>query len=177
MDKDCMKMRLLAVTGVVCVALLTAACCLFVPIKTNNSAIVPAMILCDGKLESTNLLIAGTWTRLAAIPSRQSFAGTIQIDHLDYTQEENSWDLSFQITDDISDNYLAGGFFYNSKSSFRFTGYGWLYTDKDHSSYVVVTNQFDSQNEDYIVIAPAENEKEARSVCDIMGLSYLQDAE
>lgn len=159
----------------ICVGLLIAGISLFVPIKTSNRITVPAMILCDGKLENTNLSIVGTWTHSIAISSRQSFSGTIQVDCLDYTHQENGWKLDFQMINDSSDNYLTGGFFYNSNSDFHFTGYGWLYTDKNHDYHVLVTNQFDRQNEDYVVVAPAETEEEARAICDIMGLSYLQD--
>lgn len=172
-----MKKKSTIMIGLVCVGLLIVGVCLFVPIKANENITVPAMIICDGKLETenTNLSIAGTWTRSIATPSRQSFAGTIHVDALDYTHRENGWDLNFQVTDDMSGSYLSGGLFYNSNTSSDFTGYGWLYTDKDHDYYVLVTNQFDSQSEDYIVIAPAENEEEARTICSIMGLSYLQD--
>lgn len=169
-----MKKKFIIAIGSVCLILLTTVCCLFVPTKTSDSTTVPAMFLCDGKLESTNFSINGTWTHAIATSSCQTFVGTIQIDRLDYTHKENSWNLNFQITDDMSDEYLAGGFFYNSNSGTDFTGYGCLYTNKDHDYYVLVTNQFDSQKEDYVVIAPAENEAEARNICASMGLNYLQ---
>lgn len=170
-----MKKKPFIAIGSVCLIILIAICCLFVPIKTSDSITVPAMILCDGKLENTNLLIAGTWTRSIAIPSRQSFTGTIQVDSLDYTHKDNSWELSFQITDDISDECLTGGFFYNSSSTSDFTGASWLYTNKAHDYYVLVMNQFGGQNEDYVVIAPAKTKEEAQKICVAIGLSYLQD--
>lgn len=172
-----MKKKTILVIESVCLGLLLAGICLFIPIKTKNSVTVPAVMICDDKaeLESTELSIDGVWKRSIAIPSRQAFTGTIQVDSLDYTYKENGWELDFQIIDEISGNCLAGGFFYNSDSNFRFTGYGQLYTDKKHDYYVLVTNQFDGQGEDYIVIAPAESKEEAQNICTAMGLSYLQD--
>ena len=172
-----MKKKSIVGISVICASLFVVCVCVFVPVKKSEDITVPAIIFSDDKLETdiTNLSIEGIWNRSIANPSHQSFAGVIQVDALDYTHRENSWDLNFQVTDDMSDSYLSGGLFYNSNTSSDFTGYGWLYTDKDHDYYVLVTNQFDSQSEDYIVIAPAENEEEARTICSIMGLSYLQD--
>ena len=108
-----------------------------------------------------------------ATSSRQSFSGKIQIEMLDYTHKEDGWDLNFQVTDDAFINYLSGGFFYNSNSDL--SGYGWLYTDKEHDYYVLVTTHFNNQSDDYIVIAPAETEEEAKHICSMMGLNYLQN--
>lgn len=40
----------------------------------------------------------------------------IQIDMLEYTHKEDTWDLDFQVMDDASDDHLIGGLFYNSGS-------------------------------------------------------------
>ena len=165
------------IIGVVCVCLIITIIYLFIPIKTKESITLPAIIICDGNLqiENTNLTIDGTWTRSIVTSPRQSFSGKIQIEMLDYTHKEDSWDLNFQVTDEASINYLSGGFFYNSNSDLTGSGYGWLYTDKNHDYYVLVTNQFNIQSDDYIVIAPAETVEEAKHICNAMGLNYLQD--
>lgn len=159
------------IVGAVCVCLIIAIICLFIPIKAKESITLPAMIICDGnsQVESTNLTIDGTWTRSIATSPRQSFVGEIQVEMLDYTHKEDGWDLNFQVTGEASINYLSGGFFYNSNSDLP--GYGRLYTDKDHCYYVLVTNQFNNQSDDYIVIAPAETEGEAKRICNAMGLN------
>lgn len=163
--------------GMGCLLLLVVLGGLFVPVKTSANVTVPAMILRDGQLESTGLSIDGTWKHPLANASEQTFSGAIVVDSLEYTHKENTWELDFQLTNDMYDDfygdYLTGGFFYNETG--RFTGYGWLYTDEDHDVYVLVTNRNDSQNEDYIVIAPAESEEEARKICDKIGLNYLKD--
>lgn len=170
-----MKSKKFIIGTAVCICLIILILCLFMPIKTNESITIPAVVISDGNLqvENTNLTIDGTWTRSLATPSCQSFSGKIQIDMLEYTHKEDCWDLNFQVTDEASTNYLSGGFFYNSNSDFE--GYGWLYTDKEHDCYVLVTNQFNNQNDDYVVIAPAETEEAAKRICDVIGLSYLQD--
>ena len=165
------------IIGAVFIFLVITVICLFLPIKTKESITIPAMIICGENLqvEKTDLTIDGAWTRSVVTSSRQSFAGKIQIAMLDYTHKEDGWDLDFQITDEASVNYLSGGFFYNSSSDLTGSGYGWLYTDKDHDYYVVVTNQFNNRSDDYIVIAPAETEEEAKQICSVLDLNYLQD--
>ena len=170
-----MKSKKFIIGTAVCICSIILILCLFMPIKTNESITIPAVVISDGKLqvENTNLTIDGSWTRSLVTPSYQDFVGKIQIDMLEYTFKEDGWNLNFQVTDEASSKYLSGGFFYNSNSDFE--GYGWLYTDKDHDYYVLVTNQFNNQNDDYIVIAPAETEEAAKHICDVMGLNYLQD--
>lgn len=169
-----MKKKSLVWIVVLCVCFMLVGVGLLIPIKSEESVVLPALMICDGESEtqSTNITIAGTWTRSIAIPDRQSFTGKIQIDSLDYTHQENSWDLNFQLTDDITVNCLSGGFFYNDSDS-DFTGYGWLYTNKEHDYYVIVTNQFNNENEDYIVIAPAVTEVDAKQICEAIGLHYF----
>ncbi len=168
-----MKSKKFIIGIAVCVCLLIAVLCLFIPIRTNESVTLPAVVIRDGnsQVEYTTLTIDGTWTHTLAAPSRQSFAGKIQIDMLEYTHKEDTWDLDFQVTDDASANYLSGGFFHNSNSGCE--GFNLLRTDKDHNYYVLDTSRFDEQN-DYIVIAPAETEETAKHICDVMGLHYLQ---
>lgn len=166
-----MKSKKFIIGIAVCVCLLIAVLCLFIPIRTNESVTLPAVMIHDGNLEHTALTIDGTWTHTLAAPSRQSFAGKIQIDMLEYTHKEDTWDLDFQVTDDASANYLSGGFFHNSNSGCE--GFNLLRTDKDHNYYVLDMSRFDEQN-DYIVIAPAETEETAKHICDVMGLHYLQ---
>ena len=86
---------------------------------------------------------------------------------LEYTHKEDTWDLDFKVMDDASGDHLSGGLFYNSGSGFD--GDGWLYTNKEHDGYVLVTSRFDEQD-NYMVIAPAETEEEARHICDVLGL-------
>ena len=166
-----MKSKKLIIGIAVCICLLIAVLCLLTPIKTKESVTLPAVVTHGGNSEHTSLTIDGTWTHTLAAPSRQSFSGKIQIDMLEYTHKEDTWDLDFQVTDDVSDDHLTGGLFYNSGSGFD--GYGWLHTDKAHNYYVLATSRFDEQD-DYIVIAPAETEDAARQICDVMGLHYLQ---
>lgn len=170
-----MKSKKFIIGTTVCICLVISILCLFMPIKTNESITIPAVVISDGNLhiENTKLTIDGTWTRSLVTPSCQSFAGKIQIDMLEYTHKEDGWDLNFQVTNEASTQYLSGGFFYNSNSDFE--GYGWLYTDEDHDYYVLVTNKLNEQNDDYVVIAPAETEEVARHICDVIGLNYLQD--
>ena len=165
-----MKSKKLIIGIAVCVCLLIAALCLFIPIKTNASVTLPAVVIRNGnsQAEHTTLTIDGRWTHTLAAPSRQSFAGKIQIEMLAYTHKEDAWDLDFKVMDDASGDHLSGGFFYNSGSGFD--GSGWLYTDKEHDGYVLVTSRFDAQDDDYIVIAPAETEEAARQICDALGL-------
>lgn len=169
-----MKKRGIALSIILVIALAISVF-LFIPIKAKESVTLPAIIICGEnlKVENTNLTIDGTWTRSMATSSRQSFSGKIQIEMLDYTHKEDGWDLNFQVADDASINYLSGGFFYNSNSDL--SGYGWLYTDKEHDYYVLVTTHFNNQGDDYIVIAPAETEEEAKHICSMMGLNYLQN--
>lgn len=171
---DCMKKKVLFVSAII-LCLIIAITYLFIPIKAKESITLPAIIICGENLqvENTNLTIDGTWTRSMITSPRQSFAGKIQVEMLDYTHKEDGWDLNFQVSDEASINYLSGGFFYNSSSNLP--GYGWLYTDKEHDHYVLVTTHFNNQSDDYIVIAPAETEEEAKHICNIMGLSYLQN--
>lgn len=165
------KKRIIGIA--VCVCLLIAALCLFMPIRANESVTLPAVVFRNGDSEHTTLTIDGTWTHTLAAPSRQSFAGKIQVDMLEYTHKEDTWDLDFQVTDDASGDHLTGGIFYNSGSGFD--GYGWLYTDRAHNGYVLVTNRFDAQDGGYIVIAPAETEEAAEQVCDALGLKRWQE--
>lgn len=160
------KKRIIGIA--VCVCLLIAALCLLMPIRRNETVTLPAVVFRNGDLEHTTLTIDGTWTHTLAAPSHQSFAGKIQVDMLEYTHKEDTWDLDFQVTDDASDSHLTGGLFYNSGSGFD--GYGWLYTDRAHDGYVLVTNRFDAQD-DYIVIAPAETEEAAEQICDALGFT------
>ena len=152
----------------VCVCLLIATLCLFMPIKTNASVTLPAVVIHDGNSEHTTLTIDGTWTHTLAAPSRQSFAGKLQVDLLAYTHRADTWDLDFKVMDDASGDHLSGGLFYNS--GLGLGGDGWLYTSKEHDGYVLVTSRFDEQDDDYIVIAPAETEEAARQICDALGL-------
>lgn len=171
-----MKSKKFIIGTAVCVICLSIAIlCLFMPIKANESVTLPAVVIRkgDSQAEHTTMTIDGTWMHTLAAPSHQSFAGKIQIDMLEYTHKEDTWDLDFQVMDDASDDHLIGGLFYNSGSGFD--GYGWLYTDKNHNGYVLVTSQFDKQDDDYIVIAPADTEEAARYICDILGLHYLQE--
>lgn len=176
MKEVVMKPKKWIIAGTVCVCLIIAMLWIFLPVQTNESITIPAVIICDGNVqaENTNLVIDGTWSRSRFPSSRQSFAGKIQIDRLAYTCKEDCWDLDFQVTEEVSGNCLSGGFFYNSDSDF--TGYGWLYTDKDHDYYVIVTNQFNNEKDDYLVIAPAETKEAAEQICDGMGLNFLQDS-
>lgn len=171
---DCMKKKVLFVFPII-LCLIIAITYLFIPIKAKESITLPAIIICGENLQAdnTNLTIEGTWTRSMITSPRQSFAGKIQIEMLDYTHKEDGWDLNFQVTDEASTNYLSGGFFYNSNSDLL--GHGWLYTDKDHDYYVLVTTHFNTQSDDYITIAPAETEEEAKHICNMMGLNYLQN--
>ena len=172
-----MKKKSIVGISVICASLFVVCVCVFVPVKKSEDITVPAIIFSDDKLETdiTNLSIEGIWNRSIANPSHQSFAGVIQVDALNYTHKESGWNLDFQITNDMSDDCLSGGFFYNSNFNSDFTGYGWLYTDKNHTYYILVTNKYDSLTEDYIVIAPAETKEEARNICNILGLDYLQN--
>jgi len=170
------KKVLFAIVIILC--LIIAITYLFIPIKAKESITLPAIIICGGgenlQVENTNLTIDGTWTRSMVTSPHQSFTGKLQIEMLDYTHKEDGWDLNVQVTDEASTNYLSGGFFYNSNSDLP--GYGWLYTDKDHDYYVLVTTHFNNhQSDDYIVIAPAETEEEAKYICNMMGLNYLQN--
>lgn len=169
-----MKSKKLIIGIAVCVCLLIAALCLFIPIRTKESVTLPAVVIRkgDSQAEHTTLTIDGIWTHTLAAPSRQSFAGKLQVDMLAYTHGEDTWDLDFKVMDDASGDYLIGGLFYNSGSGFD--GYGWLYTDKAHNGYVLVTSRFDAQD-DYIVIAPAETEEAAKQICDVLGLKYWQE--
>ena len=167
-----MKSKKFIIGIAVCVCLLIAALCLFMPIKKNESVTLPAVVIHDGNSEHTTLTIDGTWTHTLAAPSRQSFTGKLQIDMLEYTHKEDTWDLDLQITDDASGNYLSGGSFYNSNSGCE--GFSWLRTDKDHNYYVLDTGRFGEQDDNYIVIAPADTEEAAKHICDVMGLHYLQ---
>lgn len=160
------KKRIIGIA--VCVCLLIAALCLFVPIRTKERVTLPAVVIHDGNSEHTTLTIDGTWTHTLAAPSRQSFAGKLQVDLLAYTHRADTWDLDFKVMDDASGDHLSGGLFYNSGSGLG--GDGWLYTSKEHDGYVLVTSRFDEQDDDYIVIAPAETEEEARHICDALGL-------
>ena len=169
-----MKSKKRVIGIAVCVCLLVAALCLFMPIRTKERVTLPAVVIRSGdsQAEHTTLTIAGTWTHTLAAPSRQSFAGKIQVDMLEYTHKEDTWDLDFQVMDDASGDHLTGGIFYNSGSGFD--GYGWLYTDMAHNGYVLVTGRFDEQD-DYIVIAPAKTEEAAEQVCDALGLKRWQE--
>lgn len=162
------KKRIIGIA--VCVCLLIAALCLFVPIRTKERVTLPAVVIRSGdsQAEHTTLTIDGTWTHTLAAPSRQSFAGKLQVDLLAYTHRADTWDLDFKVMDDASGDHLSGGLFYNSGSGLG--GDGWLYTSKEHDGYVLVTSRFDEQDDDYIVIAPAETEEEARHICDALGL-------
>lgn len=170
-----MKSKKFIIGIAVCVCLLIAVLCLFIPIKTNASMTLPAVVIRNGnsQAEHTTLTIDGTWTHTLAAPSRQSFAGKIQIEMLAYTHKEDAWDLDFQVTDDASADHLSGGFFYNSYSGCE--GFSWLRTDQDHDYYVLDTSRFDAQDDDYIVIAPADTEKAAKHICDALVLHYLQE--
>lgn len=166
--------------GIACLAVVMVLVYLFVPRHTQSSVTQPAMIFQRGESdgERTALTIDGTWTHSRAIPSRQSFTGAIQVEALEYTHKENSWELDFRIfpnTAALPEGYLMGGIFYNSTG--RFEGHGWLYTDPNHDCYVLVTNRFDSETEDWVVIAPAETEEEARAICNAMELGILAKAE
>ena len=165
------KKRIIGIA--VCVCLLIAALCLFMPIRANESVTLPAVVFRNGDSEHTTLTIDGTWTHTLAAPSRQSFTGKLQVDMLAYTHQEDTWDLDFQVTDDASGDHLTGGLFYNSGSGFD--GYGWLYTDRAHDGYVLVTNRFDAQDGGYIVIAPAETKEAAEQICDALGLKHWQE--
>lgn len=167
------KKRIIGIA--VCVCLLIAALCLFVPIRTKERVTLPAVVIRSGdsQAEHTTLTIDGTWTHTLAAPSRQSFAGKLQVDMLEYTHKEGTWDLDFQVTDDASGDHLTGGIFYNSYSGCE--GFSWLRTDQDHDYYVLDTSRFDAQDDDYIVIAPADTEKAAKHICDALGLHYLQE--
>ena len=170
-----MKLKQFIIGITVCIFSIIPVLCLFMPIKTTENTTIPAVVISDGNLqiENTNLTIDGTWSRSLVTPSCQKFVGKIQIDMLEYTFKEDGWNLNFQVTDEAATNYLSGGFFYNSNSDFE--GYGWIYTNKNHDYYVLVTNQFNSLSDDYIVIAPAETKEAAKHICDVIGLNYLQN--
>lgn len=161
-------------TAVCIICLIIAILCLFMPIKANESVTLPAVVIRkgDSQAEHTTLTIDGIWTHTLAAPSHQSFAGKIQVDMLAYTHREDTWDLDFKVMDNASGDHLIGGLFYNSGSGFD--GSGWLYTDRAHNGYVLVTSRFDEQD-DYIVIAPADTEEAARQICNILGLHYFQE--
>lgn len=94
--------------------------CLFMPIKANESVTLPAVVIRkgDSQAEHTTLTIDGTWTHTLAAPLHQSFAGKIQIEMLEYTHKEDTWNLDFQVMVDASGDHLIGGLFYNSGSGF-----------------------------------------------------------
>lgn len=166
------KKRIIGIA--ICVCLLIAALYLFIPIRASESVTLPAVAIRNGdsQAEHTTLTIDGIWTHTLAAPSHQSFAGKIQVDMLAYTHREDTWDLDFKVMDNASGDHLIGGIFYNSGSGFD--GSGWLYTDSAHNGFVLVTSQFDEQD-DYIVIAPADTEEAARQICNVLGLHYFQE--
>ena len=90
------------------------------PIKANESVTLPAVVICkgDSQAEHTTLTIDGTWTHTLAALLHQSFAGKIQIEMLEYTHKEDTWNLDFQVMVDASGDHLIGGLFYNSGSGF-----------------------------------------------------------
>ena len=69
------------------------------PIKANESVTLPAVVIRkgDSQAEHTTLTIDGTWTHTLAALLHQSFAGKIQIEMLEYTHKEDTWNLDFQV--------------------------------------------------------------------------------
>lgn len=107
-------------TAVCIICLIIAILCLFMPIKANESVTLPAVVIRkgDSQAEHTTLTIDGTWTHTLAALLHQSFAGKIQIEMLEYTHKEDTWNLDFQVMVDASGDHLIGGLFYNSGSGF-----------------------------------------------------------
>ena len=155
-----------------CLCLVFVALSLLIPVESKVNSTFPAIIINMSNLQekTKKITVEGSWSSAITKTSRQNFKGNICIYALDYTSAETGWVLDFEVNEEPSTEILSGGFFYNYNSDSPAPAYGWLYTNREHNKYVIVTNKFDSQSKNYIVIAPAETVGDAWQVCDTMGV-------
>lgn len=167
---------ILLIASAIILCLIAGAVWLLYPRTTEEKNTLPAIMFDRETLEisCTTLEIDGTWRANLLSPSRQTFEGLLQIPALAYTAGE-SWNTGLEIDYYRSENYLKGGCFYKTTGNWDMDGYATLFTYPDHSVYVLKTSLFNTPEHEYIVVAPAEKEEEAKAICHDMGLDYLLD--
>lgn len=153
---------------------------LFVPMKKEVYIESPAIMIDTetGEITGTTLVFDGEWVWKNILPFDKKYDGKIIIESLEYTDMEDGFlsDFSFikQRFGGEEEIIKYASFFYNSPGSVD--GHATVFTDKDMKMFYIYTSpgsaDYLGNDEYYIVIAPAENEAEAKEICEKIGIAY-----
>lgn len=161
---------------------------LVIPMHLDFKKELPAFMIDaeTGETTVTNLVIDGEWVWRNIWPFGRKYEGKIIIESIDYTNKENTSvsDIYFRTVrfseDDVK--LKEASWFYNSfgdEDLYNFDGFGALWADTKLEKFYIHTSPSTNGNSEnaygdkyYIVIAPAENEEEARNVLKELGIAY-----
>lgn len=162
---------------------------LIIPMNRDFKKELPAFMIDTetGEAASTTLVIDGEWVWRNIWPFGVKYEGKIIIEALDYTNKESSEisDIYFRTVrfseDDIK--LKEASWFYSSfgeEDIYGFAGFGALWSDTKLEKFYIHTSPSsngDSENaygdKNYVIIAPAENEEEARLIAEEeLGIKY-----
>lgn len=165
--------RIWILVAVICAILLGVSAVMFVPVKSKMNETLPAMMFSrkSGETQATTLTLNGTWGQQRMGKSAMTYEGVVGTAALDDTLWDGMDPLDFTLNTDTQGNHLIGGFFYNHYYTENHEeGYGWLFTDRERSCYLLVTGPLaddnNSEDEEYIIAAPAANAAEAEAICE-----------
>ena len=166
-----LEKRTWILVAVICAILLGVSAVMFIPVKSKMNETLPAVMLDrdTGEVQVTTLTLNGTWGQQRMGKAAMTYKGLVGTAALDYTLWDGMDELNFTLSGEGREYGLLGGFFYNHfYTESHEEGYGWLFTDHDRSCYILVTGLLDDDKE-YIITAPASNEKEAQVICEKLG--------
>lgn len=169
-----MEKKTWILAAVICAVLLGVSAVMFIPVKEKTDETLPAVMQIHGsdEVNTTTLTVNGTWSKQRMGKSAMTYRGIVGSAALGYTLYDGMDDLNVLLTEDLSEGCLMGGFFYNHFYSGQEEGYGWLYTDRERSCYLLVTGLLTDSNDgdEYLIAAPAANAAEARAICEKLGV-------
>jgi hypothetical protein len=164
------SVRALVVILIIIVVAVIMYCCMPRPVDFEKSGI---LIRSDGTVETTTVTLRGSWLPKLFGDVQREYSGTLEVSGLSCTKLAENW-RTHNISYGDYERVLMGGtvFMDSAGGGPKSQGSALIFTDGDHSGYILLIT--DADGEKTWVIAPAQNRQQADALRDSWGLSPEQ---
>ena len=115
-----------------------------------------------GEIKDTTVTVNGEWKSRRIGKAKLEFTGRFQVSDLEYTISD-TWETSTDLKKDSDIKSLMGFLTYKSDAGVLEAAV--LYANEDRSAFVF-------SDSDVTVVIPADNEEDARRICEELGVAY-----
>ncbi|MBQ7359441.1 MAG: hypothetical protein IJW63_05030 [Lachnospiraceae bacterium] len=150
-------------------------CYLFVPKKTHQKAVLPAVMFQNRgeHIENTELIVEGDWSSQKIFREKEVFIGSISTEALYYTEEK---DKKQKVTLQTYECTPFKGGLINYFGERGLVATMFLSTDESHEVFVLQGNTLEGREGECMVIAPATTVEEAYAVWKKIGFAGYPDS-